>query len=81
MEGSFHRTASGKGNIDSCAWQFQGHDENGLFGSLKGRLTGAHKVLRSAAEIACKGRQDFHLGLDGGYIPIQQNWSRTKNSF
>ena len=29
------------------------------------------KVLCSAAEIACKGRQDFYLGYDGGYmIPI-----------
>ena len=36
-----------------------------------GRLTGVHKVFCSAAEIACKGRQDFHLGHDGGYmIPI-----------
>ena len=38
---------------------------------LNGRLTGVHKVLCSAAEIACKGRQDFYLGHDGGYmIPI-----------
>ena len=30
-----------------------------------------HKVLCSTAEIACKGRQDFYLGRDGGYmIPI-----------
>ena len=30
-----------------------------------------HKVLCSAAEIACKGRQDFYFGHDGGYtIPI-----------
>ena len=28
-------------------------------------------MLCSAAEIACKGRQDFYLGHDGGYmIPI-----------
>ena len=50
---------------------FQGYDENGLLRSLNGRLAGAHKVLCSAAEIACKGRQDFYLGHDGGYmIPI-----------
>ena len=40
------------------AWQFQGYDETGLCRSLNGRLTGVHKVLCSAAEIACKGRQD-----------------------
>ena len=42
--------------------------ENGLLRSLTGRLTGAHKVLCSAAEIARKGRQGFHLGHDGGYM-------------
>ena len=26
------------------------------------------KVLCSVVEIACKGRQDFYLGLDGGYM-------------
>ena len=53
------------------AWQFQGYDENGLLRSLNGRLTGVHKVMCSAAEIAWKGRQDFYLGHDGGYmIPI-----------
>ena len=56
---------------DGRAWQFQGYDENGLLRSLNGRLIGAHKVLCSAAEIACKGRQDFYLGHDGGYmIPV-----------
>ena len=45
--------------------------ENGLLRSLNGRLTGVHKVLCSAAEIARKGRQDLHLGHDGGYmVPI-----------
>ena len=45
--------------------------ENGLLRFLNGRLIGAHKVLCSAAEIACKGRQNFYLGHDGGYmIPI-----------
>ena len=33
-----------------------------------GRLTGAHKVLCNAGEIACKGRQDFYLGHHGGYM-------------
>ena len=41
--------------------------KNGLLRSLNGRLTGVHKVLYSA-EIACKGRQDFYLGHDGGYM-------------
>ena len=50
---------------DGQAWQFQGYDENGLPRSLNGQLTDAHQVLCSAAEIACKGRQD------GGYmIPV-----------
>ena len=41
---------------------------------LNGRLTGAHKVLCSAGEIACKGRQDFYLGSDGGFIiPVHRN--------
>ena len=63
--GRFYRTASGEWIIDG-AWQFQGYDENGLLRSLNGRLTGVHKVLCSAAEIACKGRQDFYFGHDGG---------------
>ena len=56
---------------DGEAWQFRGYDENGLPRSLNGRLTDAHQVLCSAAEITCKEQQDFHLGHDGGYvIPI-----------
>ena len=56
---------------DGEAWQIQGYDANGLLRSLNGRLTGVHKVLCSAAEIACKGRKVFYLGRDGGYmIPI-----------
>ena len=52
----------------------QGYDENGLLRSLNGRLTHVHKVLGSAAEIECKGRQDFYLGHGGGYtIPIHSN--------
>ena len=69
--GRFYRTASGEWIPDGVAQQFQGYDENGLLRSLHGRLTGVHKVLCSAAEIACKGRQDFYVGHDGGYmIPI-----------
>ena len=56
---------------DGEAWQSQGYDENGFPRSLNGRLTDVHQVLCSAAEIACKGQQDFYLGHDGGYmIPI-----------
>ena len=70
-DGRFYRTASGEWIPDDGVWQFQGYDENGLLRSLNGRLTGAHKVLCSAAEVACKGRQDFYLGHEGGYmIPI-----------
>ena len=64
-------TASGESMSDGGRWQFQGYDEHALLRSLNGRLVGVHKVLRSAAEIACKGRQDFNLGHDGGFmIPI-----------
>ena len=81
-DGRFYRTASGEWIPDGGAWQFEGYDENGLLRSLKGRITGAHQVLCSVAEIACKRRQDFYLGHDGGYmIPIyQQNWSRKEKS-
>ena len=69
-DGIFYRTASGEW-IPDGGGQFQGYDENGLVRSLNGRLTGVHEVLCSAAEVACKGRQDFYLGHDGGYmIPI-----------
>ena len=67
-DGRFYRTASGECNAEGGAWQFQGYGENGLLRSLNGRLTGAHEVLCSAAEIACKGRQDFYLGHDSGYV-------------
>ena len=69
-DGRFYRTASGELIPDVEACQFQGYDENGLLRSLNGRLTGAHKVLCSAAEIACKARQDFYFGHDGGYMII-----------
>ena len=65
------RTAIREWILDGGAWQFQGCDENGLLRTLSGRLTGVHKVLYSAADIAWEGRQDFYLGHDGGYmIPI-----------
>ena len=65
-DGRFYRTASGEWISDGGAWQFQGYDENVLLRSLAGRLTGEHKVMCNAAEIACKRRKDFHLGHDGG---------------
>ena len=68
---------------DVGARQLLGYDENGLLRSLNGRPTGVHKVLCSAAEIACKWRQDFYLGHDGG-IPdsdSEQKWSKNKDSF
>ena len=73
-DGRFYRTASGEWIPDGGAWQFQGYDENGLCRSLNGRLTGVHKLLCSAGEIACKGRQDFYLGSDSGFmIPVHSN--------
>ena len=67
-DGRFHRTASVEWIPDGGPWQFQGYDETGLLRSQSGRLTGVHKVLCMAAEIACKGRQDFYLGHDGEYM-------------
>ena len=58
----FYRTASGECIPDGGAWQFQGYEKKGLCRSLNGRLTGAHKVLCIAGDIACTGRQDFYLG-------------------
>ena len=70
-DGRFDWTASGEWIPHGGAWQFQGYDENGLLSSLNERLTGVHKVLCSAVEIACKGREYFYLGHDGGcMIPI-----------
>ena len=70
-DGRFYQTASGECILDGGVWQFQGYGKNGLLRSLNGRRTGVHKVLCSAAEIVFKGRQDFYLGQDGGYmIPI-----------
>ena len=79
-DGRFCRTASGEWIPDEAAWQFQGYDENGLLGSLNGRPIGVHKVLCSAAEIACKGRQAFYLEHDLWlHDPdSQQNWSRNE---
>ena len=70
--GSFYRTASGV-SVSSLVElrSFQGYDGNGLCRSLNGRLTGVHKVLCRAGEIACKGRKDFYLRSDGGFmIPV-----------
>ena len=58
-DGRFYRTASGEWIPDGGAWQFQGYNENGLLRSLNGRLAGAHKVLCSAAEIACQRTTRF----------------------
>ena len=70
-DGSFYRTASGECIPDGGAWQFPRYEQNGVCRSLNERLTGAQKVLCNAGEISCKGRQDFYLGHDGGYvIPI-----------
>ena len=65
------------------ARQFQGYDANGLPRSLNGRLTDAHQVLCSAAEIACKEQQDFYLGQDGELHDSVslQNWSGNETSF
>ena len=43
----------------------------------------AHKVLCSAAEIACNEQQDFYFGQKGGcMIPIHsKNWSGNEKSF
>ena len=53
-DGRFHRTASGECIPDGGAHKCQGYDEHGLCRSLNGGLTGVHKVLCSAGEIACK---------------------------
>ena len=63
-DGRFCRTASGEWILDGGAWQFKGYDENGLLRSLNGRLTGAHKVLCSSAEVARVGKQDFWVLMD-----------------
>ena len=67
---------------DGGAWQFQGYDENGLCRSLNGRLIGAHKVLCSAGEVACNGRQDFYLGSEGGFmIPVHRNFGHEMRMY
>ena len=78
-DGRFCRIASGEWVLDGGVWQFQGYDESGLLRSLNGRFIGVHEVLCSAAETARKGRQNFYLGHDGGYMI--QIWSRNENSF
>ena len=71
-DGRFYPAASGERIPDCGPCQFQGYDENGLLRSLNGKLVGGHRVLCSTAEIACRGRQDFHLGHDSGFvIPVK----------
>ena len=66
MEDSFEQPVA-NGFLTVCSSK----DMTGLLRSLNGRLTGVHKVLCSAAEIAHMGRHDFYLGHDGGHmIPI-----------
>ena len=77
-DGRFHRTASGDCIPDGGAWQFQSYDENGLCRPLNGRLTGVHRVLCSAGEVAGKGRQDFYWGSGGGFmIPMHSKISHN----
>ena len=64
MEDSIEQPVSGECIPDGGAWQFQGYGKQ-RFVSISERV---HKVLCSAGEIACKGRQDFHLGSDGGFV-------------
>ena len=81
-DGRFYLTASGEWILDGGTWQFQGYDENGLLRTLNGRLTGVHNEMCSAAEIACKGRQDFHFGHDDGYmIPIHNKIGQGKRNY
>ena len=63
-------------STDGGGWQFQGYDENRLCRSLNGRLIGAHKLLRSAGEIACKVTTRFLLGMRPCFrdFSAQQNW-------
>ena len=42
-DGHLYRAASGECIPDGGAWQFQGHDEDGLLRTLEGRLAGVHK--------------------------------------
>ena len=64
--------------LDGGAWQLQRYDENGLLRSLSGRLASVRKVLCSAAEIACKGRQDFYLAHDGGWNLGKHNFQESE---
>ena len=54
---------------------FKDTDENGLLRSLNGKLTGAHKVSCSAAEIACKSPTHSKIG-QGMRIHVEKlvNW-------
>ena len=54
---------------DGEAWQYQGHDENGLPRSLNGRLTDVQYCI-SICIRSCGDRvqQDFHVRHHGGYM-------------
>ena len=60
-DGRFYKKASGECFLDGGAWQFQGYDENGRSRSFNGRLSGVHKGLCRAGEIALIGHQHFYL--------------------
>ena len=73
----------GVGDGSSCdwiteveGWRFQGTDAHQLLGSNASAFAtapaalDAHEVLCSAAEIACKEQQDFHVGDDGGHMSL-----------
>ncbi|CAK0855964.1 unnamed protein product [Prorocentrum cordatum] len=66
--GSLYKTASGECIPDGGPWEFLGYDENGRWRSLKGRLSGVHKVLCSAGKMATNGRQNFYMTADGGWV-------------
>ena len=75
--GVFYRTASGV-SVSSLVElrSFQGYDGNGLCRSLNGRLTGVHKVLCRAREIALQRTKRFLLEIRRWFhvSSVQQQW-------
>jgi uncharacterized Fe-S cluster protein YjdI len=67
-DGRKYKTASGEIIEDGGGWEFLGYDENDKYRSIGGRLMNVHKALCSAGVMAIKGRQDFFLSSDGGWI-------------
>ena len=63
-----YKTAGRENIEDGGGWEFFGYDENDKYRSIGGRLMNVHKVLCSAGVMATKGRQDFFLSSDGGWI-------------